>query len=55
MDIDKTVEMIYKAAKTEAERKPKKGERSAVEIINDFADKAMKYTEDKLNKLEIGG
>lgn len=52
MDIEKATELIYQSAIIESERKPQKGERSAIEIVNDFANKAMSFTSEKLNQLE---
>ena len=51
-EIDKITEKLIENAKKEAEHKPAKGERSAMEFINDLADKAMSFTSDKLDKLE---
>ena len=51
-EIDIKVERLIEDAKKKAERVSKEGERSAVEFINSLADKAMRFTSDKLDKLE---
>ena len=51
-DIDIKADELINEAKKKAERIPVRGERSAVEFINDLADKAMRFASDKLDKLE---